>query len=208
MDLWVTILEDVFYQQWRSQIHPKTRVRVWGERDDNTTNPRWYSTLYKHGERTKQYFFHHNPRINLYHILPNLHAPQQRPLTFHDHGDSESSPEDFYDATLDFRPQNTGYNNQYYSDVKSQNHTNPPPDFSNSSVRNLTPSSLRERFNPSPSLGRRYGFVPDLRASITPQQRKNQNYTSLSTNTYRSQFATYSAKHWPSWNTRPKPEWK
>lgn len=65
----------------------------------------------------------HNPKINLYHILPNTHAPQHDPYLFphlyrHENGDSESSSKEFFDAPSEFWFRERMYNTRYYSDVR------------------------------------------------------------------------------------------
>lgn len=49
-----------------------------------------------------------------------------------------------------------GINHQYYSDENSQNHTNPPPNFSNALLQNQSPIRWEENVTPSP--GRRFGL--------------------------------------------------
>ena len=124
-------------------------------------------------------FLHRNPRLNLTQIHSHMEGPQYDPylyphLYLHDHGETDSSPEDYYDATPDFQRHNMGPHDQYYSDENSQNHTNPPPDFSNASLQNRTPIRWEENVTPSP--GRRFGLSPDPGASISWAPNSPQSY--------------------------------
>ena len=87
-------------------------------------------------------------------------------LYLHDHGESESSQDDYYDATPDFQPPIMGPNHQYHSNENSQNHTNPPPDFSNASPNLRTPIRWEENVTPSPR--HRFGLGLELGASVNP----------------------------------------
>lgn len=106
-------------------------------------------------------FIYRNPRVNLNHILPYRFDANHDPYRFFhnplspNHAENDS-PEEFHDAS----PHLPTRAFSGYSADNSQLHTNPPPDFSNSSMCNLSPSQLRERFNLSPTPGSRY--APDL----------------------------------------------
>ena len=112
-------------------------------------------------------FLNRNARLNLASIPPYQAGPQFDPylypnLYLHDHGESDSSSEDYFDATPDFQQPRLNPHHQYYSDENSQNHTNPPPDFSNASFYDRSPIRWEENVTPSP--GRRFGL--DLGSSM------------------------------------------
>ena len=116
-------------------------------------------------------FIHRNPRVNLRHVLPDHFNRQEDPYRYYHipspHSeDPHGSPEEFYEAS----PQPLVRPFMGYSPDNSQHHTNPPPDFSNSSMRHLSPSQLRERFQASPTPVSRYGVVPDLDVNYPPQE--------------------------------------
>ena len=127
-------------------------------------------------------FLHRNPRLNLTRIPPHMAGPQFDPylyphLYLFDHGESDSSMEDYYDATPDFQAQATDPHIQYYSDDNSQNHTNPPPDFSNASFQNQTPIRWEENITASP--GRRFGLESDPRGYTTGYHHRSATPTSI-----------------------------
>ena len=112
-------------------------------------------------------FIHRNPRVNLRHVLPDHFNRQEDPYRYYHipsppSEDPHGSPEEFDEAS----PQPLVRPFMAYSPDNSQHHTNPPPDFSNSSMRHLSPSQLRERFQASPTLVSRYGFDFPSRASV------------------------------------------
>lgn len=104
--------------------------------------------------------------------MPNPPDPYHiPPLYVNGHHTSDSSPKEFFEPNEDF---NNPFNphEPFYSDYNSQNHTNPPPDFSNDSIQQLSPSQLRERFRDrypsSPTPGYRLGVDDDPMAIIPP----------------------------------------
>lgn len=114
-------------------------------------------------------FINRNPRVNLNQIIRPLYGPQQDPY-MHPHIPDlnyempDSSDEDFFESS----PEMPHHPFQGYSDQNSQHHTNLPMDFSNSSIRNLTPSRLRERLCRSPTPDSRFGPDPPARGSVAP----------------------------------------
>ena len=127
-------------------------------------------------KRLTDRFINRNPRIHLSHIHrrqpPPPHDPYHLPhLYANGHYTSDSSFEEFFEPNEDF---NNPFNphKPYYSDDNSQHHTNPPPDFSNDSIRQLSPSQLHERFRDrfpaSPTPGRHLGMDVNPMAIIPP----------------------------------------
>lgn len=97
--------------------------------------------------------------------------PSQDPYLFphlymQDNLSSTSSSEIFYEASPDLQPQRDPDAYQYYSDDNSQNHTNPPPDFSNYSLgpNSDQESSVMRQVSPPP--GRRFGLTLDSKAIL------------------------------------------